>query len=117
MLRDVDPRPSSRGEVVALVGPSGGGKSTLADLLLRFYDVSDGAIRIDGIDIRDVTQASLRAQMALVTQHTFLFNDSVQNNIAYGSRRRTVDGRHHRRRHERPTRTSSSWSCRTATTP
>jgi subfamily B ATP-binding cassette protein MsbA len=74
-----------RGEVVALVGPSGGGKSTLADLLLRFYDVESGAIRIDGVDIRDVTQASLRAQMALVTQHTFLFNDTVRNNIAYGS--------------------------------
>jgi ATP-binding cassette, subfamily B, bacterial MsbA len=74
-----------RGEVVALVGPSGGGKSTMADLLLRFYDVSEGAIRIDGADLRDVTQASLRAQMALVTQHTFLFNDSVKANIAYGS--------------------------------
>jgi subfamily B ATP-binding cassette protein MsbA len=74
-----------RGEVVALVGPSGGGKSTLADLLLRFYDVQSGAIRIDGVDIRDVTQESLRAQMALVTQHTFLFNDTVRNNIAYGS--------------------------------
>ena len=74
-----------RGEVVALVGPSGGGKSTLADLLLRFYDVQQGAIRIDGVDLRDVTQASLRAQMALVTQHTFLFNDTVKNNIAYGS--------------------------------
>jgi subfamily B ATP-binding cassette protein MsbA len=74
-----------RGEVVALVGPSGGGKSTLADLLLRFYDVQAGAIRIDGVDLRDVTQASLRAQMALVTQHTFLFNDTVRNNIAYGS--------------------------------
>ncbi len=73
-----------RGELVALVGPSGGGKSTLADLLLRFYDVSEGAIRIDGVDVRDVTQASLRAQMALVTQHTFLFNDTVKNNIAYG---------------------------------
>src|SRR5262249_2433819 len=74
-----------RGQVVALVGPSGGGKSTLAALLMRFYHISDGAIRIDGVDIRDVTQASLRAQMALVTQHTFLFNDSVKNNIAYGS--------------------------------
>jgi subfamily B ATP-binding cassette protein MsbA len=84
VLRDVT-LTIRRGEVVALVGPSGGGKSTLADLLLRFYDVSAGAIRIDGIDIRDVTQASLRAQMALVTQHTFLFNDSVKNNIAYGS--------------------------------
>jgi subfamily B ATP-binding cassette protein MsbA len=77
-----------RGELVALVGPSGGGKSTLADLVLRFYDVTEGAIRIDGVDIRDVTQASLRAQMALVTQHTFLFNDTVKNNIAYGSSER-----------------------------
>jgi len=73
------------GEVVAMVGPSGGGKSTLADLLLRFYDVNGGAIRIDGVDIREVTQASLRARMALVTQHTFLFNDTVKNNVAYGS--------------------------------
>jgi subfamily B ATP-binding cassette protein MsbA len=84
VLRHVD-LTLDRGEVVALVGPSGGGKSTLADLLLRFYDVQSGAIRIDGVDIRDVTQASLRAQMALVTQHTFLFNDTVRNNIAYGS--------------------------------
>ena len=84
VLQDVNLR-IKRGEVVALVGPSGGGKSTLADLLLRFYDVSAGAIRIDGTDIHDVTQASLRAQMALVTQHTFLFNDSVKSNIAYGS--------------------------------
>jgi ATP-binding cassette, subfamily B, bacterial MsbA len=83
VLRDVT-LTLARGDVVALVGPSGGGKSTLADLLLRFYDVSDGAIRIDGVDLRDVTQASLRAQMALVTQHTFLFNDTVKNNIAYG---------------------------------
>ncbi|MEO8604320.1 MAG: lipid A export permease/ATP-binding protein MsbA [bacterium] len=74
-----------RGEVVALVGQSGGGKSTMADLLLRFYDVQQGAVRIDGVDIRDVTQTSLRDQMALVTQHTFLFNDTVKNNIAYGS--------------------------------
>jgi subfamily B ATP-binding cassette protein MsbA len=80
-----------RGEVMALVGPSGGGKSTLADLLLRFYDVSEGAVRIDGIDVRDVTQASLRAQTALVTQHTFLFNDSVRNNIAYGSIEQPMD--------------------------
>jgi subfamily B ATP-binding cassette protein MsbA len=74
-----------RGEVVALVGPSGGGKSTLADLILRFYDVTAGSIRIDGVDIRELTLASLRSHIGLVTQHTFLFNDSVRNNIAYGS--------------------------------
>ncbi|MGE0826604.1 MAG: ABC transporter ATP-binding protein [Candidatus Binatia bacterium] len=71
------------GEVIALVGPSGGGKSTLADLIPRYYDVQRGHIRIDGIDIRDVTLASLRAQIAVVSQSTFLFNDTVRNNIAY----------------------------------
>jgi subfamily B ATP-binding cassette protein MsbA len=73
-----------RGEVVALVGMSGGGKSTLADLIPRFYDVPEGRVSIDGVDIRDYTVASLRAQIAIVTQHTFLFNDTVRNNIAYG---------------------------------
>ncbi len=73
-----------RGEVVALVGPSGAGKSTLANLLPRFYDVSDGAILVDGQDVRDVTLASLREQIGKVTQETVLFNDSVRNNIAYG---------------------------------
>ncbi len=72
------------GEVVALVGPSGSGKSTLSDLLARFYDVTGGAITIDGTDIRDFTVASLRAQIAVVTQFTFLFHDTVRNNIAYG---------------------------------
>ena len=84
VLRDVD-LTIRRGEVVALVGSSGGGKSTLADLMLRFYDVTGGAICIDGVDTRDFTLASLRAHIALVTQHTFLFNDTVGNNIAYGS--------------------------------
>jgi subfamily B ATP-binding cassette protein MsbA len=73
-----------RGEVIALVGPSGAGKSTLADLVLRYYDVTAGAIRIGGADVRDVTLASLRQHIGLVTQHTFLFNDTVRNNIAYG---------------------------------
>ncbi len=73
-----------RGEVVALVGPSGAGKSTLANLLPRFYDVSDGAILVDGQDVRDVTLASLREQIGKVTQETVLFNDTVRNNIAYG---------------------------------
>jgi subfamily B ATP-binding cassette protein MsbA len=73
-----------RGEVAALVGPSGSGKSTLVDLLPRFYDVSSGTIRIDGIDVRDVTVESLRSLIGVVTQETILFNDSVRNNIAYG---------------------------------
>ncbi len=83
VLRDVNLE-IRRGEVVALVGMSGGGKSTLADLIPRFYDVPEGRITIDGADIREYSLASLRAQIAIVTQHTFLFNDSVRNNIAYG---------------------------------
>ena len=83
ILRDVsfEARP---GEVVAIVGTSGSGKTTLVNLLPRFYDVSDGAILIDGRDVRDTTLASLRAQIGLVTQETVLFNDTVRANIAYG---------------------------------
>ncbi len=72
------------GEVVALVGPSGGGKTTLANLVPRFYDVTGGAIRIDGKDVRDLQLASLRSQIGIVAQETFLFNDTVANNIRYG---------------------------------
>lgn len=72
------------GEVIAFVGMSGGGKTTLVNLIPRFYDVSEGRILIDGTDIRDVTLQSLRRQIAIVTQQTILFNDSVRNNIAYG---------------------------------
>jgi ATP-binding cassette, subfamily B, bacterial MsbA len=72
------------GEVVALVGPSGAGKSTLANLVPRFYDVAAGRILIDGKDIRDFTIASLRGKIGLVAQDTFLFNDTVARNIAYG---------------------------------
>jgi len=74
-----------RGEVVAFVGMSGAGKSTLIDLVPRFHDVTSGRITLDGHDVRDLTQASLRAQIAVVTQETFLFSDSVQYNIAYGN--------------------------------
>jgi len=70
---------------------SGGGKSTLADLILRFYDVAEGHITVDGVDVREYTLASLRAQMAIVTQHTFLFNDTVRNNIAYGDIAQDMD--------------------------
>ncbi len=79
------------GEVVALVGMSGGGKSTTADLIMRFYDVHKGAILIDGIDIRRYSLKSLRAEIGLVTQHTFLFNDTIRNNIAYGSPDKTEE--------------------------
>jgi subfamily B ATP-binding cassette protein MsbA len=72
------------GEVVALVGPSGGGKTTLANLLPRFYDVTGGAVLVDGQDVREVNLASLRALIGIVAQDTFLFNDTVAANIAYG---------------------------------
>ena len=72
------------GEVLAVVGPSGAGKSTLVNLIPRFFDVTSGRILIDGRDIRDLTLASLRRQVAQVTQETILFNDTVRNNIAYG---------------------------------
>jgi subfamily B ATP-binding cassette protein MsbA len=73
------------GEVLALVGSSGGGKSTLVNLIPRFFDVSSGSLTIDGTDIREVTFNSLRKQIGIVTQQTILFNDTVRNNIAYGS--------------------------------
>jgi len=73
-----------RGEVLAVVGSSGAGKSTLVHLIPRFFDVTAGRILIDGLDVRDLTLASLRAQVGIVTQETVLFNDTVRNNIAYG---------------------------------
>jgi subfamily B ATP-binding cassette protein MsbA len=72
------------GEILALVGPSGAGKSTLVNLIPRFFDVTSGAIKIDGHDLRELTLGSLRRQVAQVSQETILFNDTVRNNIAYG---------------------------------
>ena len=72
------------GQTVAIVGPSGSGKSTIGRLLFRFYDVSGGALRIDGQDVREITQASLHAQIGVVPQDTVLFNDTIYYNIAYG---------------------------------
>ena len=73
-----------KGEVVALVGPSGAGKTTVVDLIPRFHDINAGSISIDGIDIRRLTRASIRKQIGIVSQETILFNDTVYNNIAYG---------------------------------
>jgi len=74
-----------KGKTVALVGQSGSGKSTLANLITRFYDINKGRILIDGIDIRDLTQKSLRDQLGIVTQDAILFNDSVKNNVLLGT--------------------------------
>ncbi len=75
---------SKVGDIIALVGPSGAGKTTLVNLLPRFYDIQEGQILIDGQDIRRVTMSSLRDKIALVTQQTILFNDTVKYNISYG---------------------------------
>jgi subfamily B ATP-binding cassette protein MsbA len=84
VLRDVS-FPVTAGQVIAIVGLSGAGKTTLVNLIPRFFDVTAGAILLDGVDIRDVTLKSLRAQIGIVTQETVLFDESVASNIAYGS--------------------------------
>jgi subfamily B ATP-binding cassette protein MsbA len=85
LLRGVNLR-IPKGEVVAIVGPSGAGKTTLASLIPRFFDVTGGRILIDGYDLREVKTSSLRAQIGIVTQETILFNDTVFNNICYGTK-------------------------------
>ena len=72
------------GQTIAIVGPTGAGKTTIINLLPRFWDVSQGSVQIDGHDVRDVTRRSLRRQMGIVLQDTFLFSDTVMNNIRYG---------------------------------
>ncbi len=89
-LRDVDLW-VNYGEIVALVGPSGAGKSTLASLVARFYDATGGTLLIDGRDVRDLDLNSLRRQVSVVAQDTFLFNDTVASNIRYGRRDATVE--------------------------
>ncbi|MDD5232265.1 MAG: ABC transporter ATP-binding protein [Syntrophales bacterium] len=79
------------GEMIALVGPSGAGKSTMMALIQRLYDPTDGCIRVDGTDVRDVTQQSLRKQIGIVLQEALLFNDTARNNIAYGKPNADMD--------------------------
>lgn len=81
----------NRGEIAALVGSSGSGKTTLVDLLPRFFDPTEGAILIDGINIKEISIESLRSLMGIVTQETVLFNDSIRNNIAYGLAEYSMD--------------------------
>jgi ATP-binding cassette subfamily B protein len=83
LLRDID-AVVEPGQTLALVGPSGSGKTTLINLIPRFYDVSTGAVRVDGHDVRDVSLESLRAQIGMVMQETFLFNLTIRENISYG---------------------------------
>jgi subfamily B ATP-binding cassette protein MsbA len=83
VLREINLE-ARKGDVIALVGSSGGGKTTLVNLLPRFYELTSGSIRIDGVDVREVTIRSLREQIAMVTQENILFHDTVWNNISYG---------------------------------
>jgi subfamily B ATP-binding cassette protein MsbA len=90
VLKDINLKIEA-GQMIALVGMSGVGKSTLVDLIPRFYDVRSGRVVLDGVDVRDLTVTSLRAQIGIVTQHTFLFNDTIRNNIAYGDPNRRME--------------------------
>jgi subfamily B ATP-binding cassette protein MsbA len=80
-----------KGETIALVGPSGGGKSTLADLIPRFYDPVEGEVQIDGVSLKDITVESIRAKMGIVSQESILFNDTIFNNIAFGKPECTLE--------------------------
>ena len=103
------------GETIAIVGPSGGGKSTLCNLIPRFYDVGEGSITIDGHDVRDVTQKSLRRNIGVVQQDVFLFAASIMENIRYGRPRATTDEVIEAAGGRRSTTTS--WPCPRASTP
>ena len=104
------------GQTIAIVGPTGAGKTTIINLIPRFYDVTGGAVLIDGIDVRDVTAESLRQQIGIVLQDTFLFSATVMENIRFGRPDATRRGGASRRP-SWPTRIRSSSACRRATRP
>ena len=114
ILRDIDLEVDG-GTTVALVGATGSGKSTLVTLIGRQYDVTEGAVLIDGVDVREIETGSLRHEIGVVTDDPFLFSATVHDNISYGARTRRA-----RRSSARPSarrRPASSPSCPTATTP
>ena len=115
MLHDISFRVPG-GSIVAIVGPTGAGKTTLVNLIARFYDPQQGRILIDGVDLRDLTSRSLRTQVALVFQETYLFSDTVAGNIAYGrpAHQPTATSKPPP---DWPRRTNSSKTCPRATTP
>ena len=122
VLRDID-LTIEPGQVVALVGPSGAGKTTIASLVPRLYDVTGGAVRIDGHDVRDLTQATLHAAIGVVAQDPHLFHESVADNLRYArpgaTRRRDgggVPGGAHPRRHGRRCPTGTTRSSASAAT-
>ena len=103
------------GQTVAIVGPTGAGKTTLVNLIMRFYELDGGRITLDGVDIRDLTRHDLRARIGMVLQDTWLFGGTIRDNIAYG-RPGATDEEVARRRARRPTSTASCTRCPTATT-
>ena len=82
---------AKQGETVAIVGPTGAGKTTIIKLLMRFYDVNGGAIKVDGVDIRELSRFDLRSTFGMVLQETWLFNGSIKDNIAYGKEGATFE--------------------------
>jgi ABC-type proline/glycine betaine transport system ATPase subunit len=104
---------AAAGQTIALVGPTGAGKTTIVNLLTRFYDIDSGAISIDGMDIRTLKLADLRRKLGIVLQDTYLFADTVMENIRYG--RWTPPMRKSSPPRNSPTPTSSSTACRRAT--
>ena len=103
------------GQMIAIVGPTGAGKTTLVNLLMRFYDVDGGAIRVDGVDIRQLKRGALRRMFGMVLQDTWLFSGTIRENIAYGRERRAATRRSSTRPRRRRPITSSGRCPRTTT--